>query len=83
MFNAANEDFRVMMLFAAFTGVRAGEQWAARCRDVDLKVAMFTSAAALMLTARKARLKARPEYELFRYPAACRHVEVVETEVEI
>jgi integrase len=26
--DAANEDFRLMLLFAAYTGARAGEQWA-------------------------------------------------------
>ena len=34
--NAANEDLRLAIVFAAFTGARAGEQWAVRCRDVDL-----------------------------------------------
>src|ERR1700736_5601880 len=33
----ADEDFRIKLIFAAFTGVRAGEQWAARWRDVDLE----------------------------------------------
>src|SRR4051812_30331844 len=33
----AGEDFRVMLLLAAYTGVRAGEQWALRWRDVDLE----------------------------------------------
>jgi integrase len=37
MLDAAEEDFRVMLLFAASTGARAGEQWAARWRDVDLE----------------------------------------------
>jgi integrase len=37
VFEAANEDFRLMLLFAASTGARAGEQWAARWRDVDLE----------------------------------------------
>jgi integrase len=32
---AAPEGLRLMLLFAASTGVRAGEQWAARWRDVD------------------------------------------------
>lgn len=35
--DAADEDFRLMLLFAASTGARAGEQWAARWRDVDLQ----------------------------------------------
>jgi integrase len=35
--DAADDDFRLMLLFAASTGVRAGEQWAARWRDVDLE----------------------------------------------
>ena len=35
--DAADEDFRLMLLFAASTGARAGEQWAARWRDVDLE----------------------------------------------
>ena len=33
---AADEDLRLKLLFAASTGARAGEQWAARWRDVDL-----------------------------------------------
>lgn len=33
---AADEDFRIKLAFAASTGVRAGEQWAIRWRDVDL-----------------------------------------------
>jgi integrase len=32
---AAPEGLRLMLFFAASTGVRAGEQWAARWRDVD------------------------------------------------
>jgi integrase len=32
---AAPEGLRLMLLFAASTGARAGEQWAARWRDVD------------------------------------------------
>jgi integrase len=32
---AAPEGLRLMLIFAATTGVRAGEQWAARWRDVD------------------------------------------------
>jgi integrase len=35
--DAADEDFSLMLLFAASTGVRAGEQWAVRWRDVDLE----------------------------------------------
>jgi integrase len=34
--DAAPEGLRLMLIFAASTGVRAGEQWAARWRDVDL-----------------------------------------------
>ena len=34
--DAANEGLRLMLLFAATTGARAGEQWAARWRDVDI-----------------------------------------------
>lgn len=37
MLDAADEDFRLMLLFAASTGARAGEQWAVRWRDVDLE----------------------------------------------
>jgi integrase len=33
---AATVDFGVMLIFAATTGARAGEQWATRWRDVDL-----------------------------------------------
>ena len=36
MLDAADEDFHLMLLFAASTGARAGEQWATRWRDVDL-----------------------------------------------
>ena len=35
---AADWELRVKLLFAASTGARAGEQWAARWRDLDLKV---------------------------------------------
>ena len=35
--DAAEEDFRLMLRFAASTGARAGEQWAARWRDLDLE----------------------------------------------
>jgi integrase len=34
--NAADDDFRLMLIFAASTGARAGEQWAAQWRDLDL-----------------------------------------------
>lgn len=34
--DAAGEDFRLKLIFAASTGARAGEQWAARWRDADL-----------------------------------------------
>ena len=34
--NAASEWLRLMIIFAASTGVRAGEQWAARWMDVNL-----------------------------------------------
>jgi integrase len=34
--DTADDDFRLVLLFAAWTGVRAGEQWAVRWRDVDL-----------------------------------------------
>jgi integrase len=34
---AADEDFHLILLFAACTGTRAGEQWATRWRDVDLE----------------------------------------------
>ena len=37
LLDAADEDLRLMLLFAASTGARAGEQWAARWRDVDLE----------------------------------------------
>jgi integrase len=37
MLDAASEDLRLMLLFAATTGARAGEQWATRWRDVDLE----------------------------------------------
>jgi integrase len=34
---AAPDDFRLMLIFAASTGARAGEQWAARWLDLDLE----------------------------------------------
>jgi integrase len=34
--NEADEEFRLMLIFAASTGARAGEQWAVRWRDLDL-----------------------------------------------
>ena len=36
LLDAASEDLRLMLLFAATTGARAGEQWATRWRDADL-----------------------------------------------
>jgi integrase len=33
--NAADEDLRLKLIFAASTGARAGEQWAAKWEDVD------------------------------------------------
>ncbi len=36
LLDAADEGFRVMLLFAASAGARAGEQWAVRWRHVDL-----------------------------------------------
>lgn len=38
---AADDDSRLILQFAASTGVRAGEQWAARWRDVDLDNCKF------------------------------------------
>jgi integrase len=37
LLQAADEDFRLMLMFAAFTGARAGEQWGVRWRDIDLE----------------------------------------------
>jgi integrase len=36
LLDAADEDVRLMVQFAAATGARAGEQWAVRWRDLDL-----------------------------------------------
>jgi len=36
LINAADEGLRLMLIFAACTGARAGEQWAVRWEDVDL-----------------------------------------------
>jgi integrase len=33
--NGADEDLRLVLVFAASTGARAGEQWAAKWKDVD------------------------------------------------
>jgi integrase len=35
LIDAANEDLRLMLIFAASTGARAGEQWATRWRDLN------------------------------------------------
>jgi integrase len=35
LIDAADEDIRLMLVFAASTGARAGEQWAARWQDVN------------------------------------------------
>jgi integrase len=35
LIDAADEDLQLMLIFAASTGARAGEQWAARWRDVS------------------------------------------------
>ena len=39
--NRADDDMRLMLLFAASTGARAGEQWAARWQDVELDKGEF------------------------------------------
>ena len=39
--NAADEDLRFMVLFAASTGLRAGEQWALRWRDVNVATSLL------------------------------------------
>src|SRR6476660_3365092 len=36
LIDAAGEELRLILLFGASTGARAGEQWAARWRDVNL-----------------------------------------------
>jgi integrase len=41
LIDAANEELRLMLLFAASTGARAGEQWAARWRDVNFDKSEF------------------------------------------
>jgi integrase len=41
LIDAASEDLRLMLIFAASTGARAGEQWAARWQDVDLDKGEF------------------------------------------
>jgi integrase len=41
LIDAANEDLRLMLVFAASTGARAGEQWAARWRDVNFDKGEF------------------------------------------
>ncbi len=39
--NAADDDLRFMVLFAASTGLRAGEQWALRWCDVDVATGLL------------------------------------------
>jgi len=41
LINAANPTLRLMILFAASTGARAGEQWAARWSDVEFEKAQL------------------------------------------
>lgn len=41
LIEAASEDFSLILLFAASTGVRAGEQWALRWADVDVEAGEF------------------------------------------
>ena len=58
--DAAGEDLRLMLIFAASTGARAGEQWAARWQDVDFDKCELRIAVGWTPTARKARPRARP-----------------------
>jgi integrase len=44
LIDAAGEELRLMLVFAASTGARAGEQWAARWRDVDFDKVEFNIA---------------------------------------
>jgi integrase len=39
---AADEDLRLIILFAASTGLRAGEQWALRWGDIDDRIGMLS-----------------------------------------
>jgi integrase len=41
LLNAADDDLRFMVLFAASTGLRAGEQWAVRWVDIDAAPGML------------------------------------------
>lgn len=65
--DVAKEDVALMLIFAASTGARAGEQWAARWRDVDLEKASCGSADVSMPTARKARRRVRQRCGMCRY----------------
>jgi integrase len=59
---AAGEDLRLMLLFAASTGARAGEQWAARWGDVDFAKHELRISRRSMSTERRVRRRAWREY---------------------
>src|SRR5262245_39172727 len=56
--DAAGEGFRLMLLFAASTGARAGEQWAVRWATWTLPSMSYASTVVSMSTAKKAHQKA-------------------------
>ena len=65
--DAADEDFRLKLLFAATTGARAGEQWAVRWRDVDLDNGKLHIRRRVDVYGEEGAPKARPGCGLFRY----------------
>src|SRR5262245_29740563 len=67
LINAASPTLRLMILFAASTGARAGEQWAARWSDVDCEKANCASGAGWRLMVKRVRLRLRRECEAFRF----------------
>jgi hypothetical protein len=65
--DAADEDFRLMLLFAASTGARAGEQWATRWRDIDLDDRKLNITRRVDAYGEEGAPKTLPECERFHY----------------
>ena len=64
--SAANPTLRLMILFAASTGARAGEQWAARWGDVDFDKTQLRISRRVDAYGEEGSQRLLPECGLFR-----------------
>jgi integrase len=67
LLEASDGRVRVMLMFAACTGVRAGEQWAARWSDLDLAAGLLHVRRRVDAYGEEGPPKRSPEFGPFRY----------------